>query len=154
LRVTSSNDFRVGTFCGCEVEEALGLAVGSGRGAFGKNVSAKGGIIWASNTLAGDIIGAVGSLQAPASRWANARTLCIKIMSVGEAYIDWQYWHAYNVAIFSGSAGEDERDRTASAASKLVDSRSNRLSALDVGGEGDNSAGEESNGGSELHVCR
>ena len=89
MRVASSDDFRVGAFCGCEVEEALGFAVGSGRSAFGENVPAKGGIIGASNTLTGDIVGAVGSLQAPASRWANAGTLFDNITLAGEGCIDW-----------------------------------------------------------------
>ena len=62
LRVAASDDFRVWTFCVCEVEEALGLAVGSTRGALGKQVRCKGGIVGASNTLAGDIVGAVGRL--------------------------------------------------------------------------------------------
>jgi len=132
LRVAASDDFRVWAFGGCEVEEALGLAVGSGCGAFGKNVRTKGGIIGTSNTLTGDIAGAVGRLQALTSRGANGRT---------------------DVAIFGGTTSEDERDGTAIAVGKLVDSGANRLSDLDAGGEGGGSAGEESNGGSELHVC-
>lgn len=62
LRVATSDNFRVWTFGVCEVEEALGLAVGSTRGALGKQVRCKGGIVGASNTLAGDIVGAVGRL--------------------------------------------------------------------------------------------
>jgi hypothetical protein len=75
LRVAASDDLRVWTFCGCQVEESLGFAIGSARGAFGKNVRADGGIVGATNTLAGDIAGAVGRLQALASRGANGRTL-------------------------------------------------------------------------------
>lgn len=88
LRVATGNDLCVWTFGGCKIEEALGLTVGSGRGAFGKNVRTKGGIIGASNTLAGDIAGAVGGLQALTSRRANGRTLFNKDRSAEEAFID------------------------------------------------------------------
>jgi len=92
LRVATSDDFSVWAFCVCEVEEALGLAVGGARGAFGKNIRTKGGIVGASNTLAGDIVGAVGRLQALASRGANSTALINRNMSTGEGYIDWILW--------------------------------------------------------------
>lgn len=92
LRVATGDDFRVWAFCVCEVEETLGLAVGSARGTFGKNVRTKGGIVGASNTLARDIVGAVGRLQALASRGANGTALFNRNMSAGEGYIDWILW--------------------------------------------------------------
>jgi hypothetical protein len=92
LRVATSDDFRVWAFCVCKVEEALGLAVGSARGAFGKNVRTEGSIVWASNTLASDIVGAVGRLQALASRGANGTALFDRNMSAGEGYINWILW--------------------------------------------------------------
>jgi phage tail tape-measure protein len=60
--------------------------------AFGKNIRTKGGIVGASNTLAGDIVGAVGRLQALASRGANSTALFNRNMSTGEGYIDWILW--------------------------------------------------------------
>ena len=75
LRVATSDDFRVWAFRVCEVEEALRLTIGSACGAFGKNVRAECGIVGASNTLTGDVVGAVGRLQALASRGTNGRTL-------------------------------------------------------------------------------
>lgn len=92
LGVATSDDFRVWAFCVCKVEEALGLAVGSARGAFGKNVRTEGSIVWASNTLASDIVGAVGRLQALASRGANGTALFDRNMSAGEGYLDWILW--------------------------------------------------------------
>ena len=89
LRVATSDDFRVWTFGVCEVEEALGLAVGSARGAFGKKVRSEGGIIGASNTLASDIAGTVGGLQAITSRGANGITLFNKNMSAEGGHIGW-----------------------------------------------------------------
>lgn len=135
LRVATSDDFRVWTFGVCEVEEALGLAVGSARGAFGKKVRSEGGIIGASNTLASDIAGTVGGLQAITSRGANGIT---------------------EVASFRGSTSEDECDGTTIAVGKFVDSRANTTSlsaSLHGSGEGGGSAGEESDCGRELHIC-
>ena len=76
-------------------------------------------------------------------------------MSAGERYIGWYYGRAYDVANFGGSTSEDECNGTASAA-ELVDGGSNtaKLSALHVGGQGGGGAGEECNGGGELHICR
>lgn len=156
LRVATSDDFRVWTFGVCEVEEALGLAVGSAGGAFGKKVRSEGGIIGTSNTLASDITGTVGGLQAITSRGANGITLFNKNRSAEGGTHRLDHGHAYEVASFRGSTSEDECDGTAIAVGKFVDSRANttNLSArLHGGWEGGGSAGEESDGGRELHVC-
>lgn len=62
---------------------------------------------------------------------------------------------AYDVADFSGTTGEDECDRAAVTVFELVDGGTDtaaELPALD-GGEGSGGAGEEGDGGGELHCC-
>jgi hypothetical protein len=88
LRVATSDNFRVWTFGVCEVEEALGLAVGSAGGAFRKKVRSESGIIGASNTLASDITGTVGGFQAITSRGANGITLFNKTGQLRDEHID------------------------------------------------------------------
>ena len=61
---------------------------------------------------------------------------------------------AYHVADLSGTAGEDEGDLLAGSA-EFVGGRTSaseaELPALNGGGHGSSSAGEESHGGGELH---
>jgi hypothetical protein len=70
------------------------------------------------------------------------------------------WWNgcAYEVTDLGGATSEDESDGAAGTVGELVRGRANvaaELSALEavVGGESSGSAGEESDGGGEFHVC-
>jgi hypothetical protein len=87
LRVAASDNDGVGALGGSKVEETLGLAVGSACGAFGESVGANTSGVWAANALAGDVVGAVGGLQAFASRRANGGALLSSVSFRERAYI-------------------------------------------------------------------
>jgi hypothetical protein len=64
LGVAGSDDDGVGALGRGQLEEALGLAVGGARGAFGQSVLADAGGVGSSDALAGDAVGAVLLLEA------------------------------------------------------------------------------------------
>lgn len=91
LAVTASDDDGVRALAGRKVEEALRLAVRSACGAFGEGVGADAGGVRAADTLARDLVGAVGVFEAFASGRADGGTLVGRIMSGKLQYreLDW-----------------------------------------------------------------
>lgn len=59
LAVAAGHNDRVRALGGGQVEEALRFAVSSARSAFGEGVGADGGLVWAADALAGDLVRAV-----------------------------------------------------------------------------------------------
>lgn len=81
LAIATGDDDGVRALAGGQVEEALGLAIGGGSGAFGQGVGAYARGVGAADALAGDAVRAVLLLQAGAGRGTDGRAL--RGLSVG-----------------------------------------------------------------------
>jgi hypothetical protein len=154
LGVAAGYDDGVGALGRGQLEEALGLAVGSASGAFWQSVLADASGVGSSDALAGDIVGAVMLLEALAGRRTDGGALSNVLVGTNDGLVG---KCAYDVTDLGGATSEDESEGLACTVRELVHGRANivaELSALEVvGGKSSGSAGKESNGGGELHVC-